>query len=1042
MRKPTIFGKYLLLERVNVGGMAEVFIAKAFGVEGFERILAIKKILPTMAEDEEFITMFIDEARISVQLNHANVVHIHELGKHDEAFFIAMEYVSGRDLRTMLERHRRRKEIMPTAQAVYVGSKICEGLDYAHRKKDARGQELHIIHRDVSPQNILCSYEGEVKIIDFGIAKAANRSQKTQAGILKGKFGYMSPEQVRGLPIDRRSDIFAVGVILYEMLTGEKLFVGESDFSTLEKVRNAEVPTPRQFNPNIPAGLEKVLMKSLAREAEDRYQWASDLQEDLMRFLLAGDAIYSAKHLASFMKEAFAEDLFREDEKMHRFASIGRPDEIEQSGVLAQPPPNKRRNTAQPIPATGSHPVPSAPLASPRPRLSSQSLPQLGISTVVGNAAAAVSAAIGNDTVNIPPPSAEELAEMDGAGDRTQIVDGDLMRENLKTSVGISPFMQADATANAVPSAEMQEDIPTGSFSEGGFDATMPPKRKNGAGTASAGSETKGSGFSTGSSEGDDMQPIDQTGFRPAMEQEEGSDTSANQKFVETIERSNANKSGAKQKIVIGDAPEYSGQTMVGPSPLAPKPGDDSTGERPQVPTTRLFKEHGEEGDEEEASEDNDALGDVSSSDDTDGQGRASVDEEPQEEEEQASVDPTNATIPPKPRPVRRSQPRKNDSVVASMPPSRKRLVIFGGIGGAIIILMGLISVLMLANNPARLAIQTTPEGPFTVKVSKTAEGGENTYDGAQAIELDPGDYFVDVIPASKAYQRKRLKVHLSGNQMLALPVVLNPTGPPARGEEKKPARTEAKPPPSETKPTEARPAEVKPELKAYTVNISSDEPNVEFTVDGKKAGKSPRAKVEGLTLDKPHVLVAKKDGFKVYTFNIENVDKLAEIDKYVVLEKDVTDAKPEPAPKEEKPKPEPVAKKEPKPKAEPVAKKEPEPKAEPKPKPEPVAKKEPEPKAEPKPKAEPPPPKEEKPVAGKGKGKLACASKPAGAEVWIDGKNTGRKTPVAISSALELPAGKHKVIFKLNGKASPPQEITIEADQTSVLKGIEIPGA
>src|SRR3954453_577842 len=342
MKKPIPFGKYLLLERINVGGMAEVFIGKAFGVEGFEKILAIKKILPTMAEDEEFITMFIDEARISVQLNHANVVHIHELGKHDEAFFIAMEYVSGRDLRTILERYRRRKEIMPTAQAVYVGSKICEGLDYAHRKKDARGQEMHIIHRDVSPQNILCSYEGEVKIIDFGIAKAANRSQKTQAGILKGKFGYMSPEQVRGLPIDRRSDIFAVGVILYEMLTGEKLFVGESDFSTLEKVRNAEVPTPRQFNPNIPAGLEKVLMKSLAREAEDRYQWASDLQEDLMRFLLAGDAIYSAKHLATFMKEAFAEDMLREAEKMERFAAIEKPDQMESSNVGATPTPAPR----------------------------------------------------------------------------------------------------------------------------------------------------------------------------------------------------------------------------------------------------------------------------------------------------------------------------------------------------------------------------------------------------------------------------------------------------------------------------------------------------------------------------------------------------------------------------------------------------------------------------------------------------------------------------------------------------------------------------
>src|SRR5688500_2186776 len=300
MKKPSIFGKYLLLERINVGGMAEVFVAKAFGVEGFERILAIKKILPTMAEDQEFITMFIDEARISVQLNHANIVHIHELGKHDDTFYIAMEYAAGRDLRTLLERYRRRKEIMPTAQAVFIASKMCEGLDYAHRKKDARGQDLGIIHRDVSPQNVLVSYEGEVKVIDFGIAKAANRSQKTQAGILKGKFGYMSPEQVRGFEIDRRSDLFAVGVILYEMLTGEKLFVGESDFSTLERVRNAEVPLPTRFNPNIPAGLERIVLKALAREPDDRYQWASDLQEDLMRYLFAGDQVFSSKQLSTF----------------------------------------------------------------------------------------------------------------------------------------------------------------------------------------------------------------------------------------------------------------------------------------------------------------------------------------------------------------------------------------------------------------------------------------------------------------------------------------------------------------------------------------------------------------------------------------------------------------------------------------------------------------------------------------------------------------------------------------------------------------------
>ncbi len=346
MKKPIPFGKYLLLERINVGGMAEVFLAKSFGVEGFERILAVKKILPTMVEDEEFITMFIDEARIAVQLNHANIVQIYELGKHDENYFIAMEYVSGQDLRTTLDRFKQQGEVMPIPMAVYIAQKMAEGLDYAHRKKDARGNELHIVHRDVSPQNVLISYEGEVKIIDFGIAKAANRAQKTQAGILKGKFGYMSPEQVRGLPIDRRSDIFAVGVCLYEMLTGEKLFVGESDFSTLEKVRNAEVVPPRKVNADIPEALEAVVLKALARDVEDRYQHASELQEDLMRFLLTDGTIYGAKHLGDFMHQTYAEELAAENQRMERYAHIEAPPElisgVTQSAAGVHPPPSPR----------------------------------------------------------------------------------------------------------------------------------------------------------------------------------------------------------------------------------------------------------------------------------------------------------------------------------------------------------------------------------------------------------------------------------------------------------------------------------------------------------------------------------------------------------------------------------------------------------------------------------------------------------------------------------------------------------------------------
>lgn len=271
MKKPIPFGKYVLLERINVGGMAEVFKAKAFGVEGFERLVAVKRILPSIAEDQEFITMFIDEAKISVQLTHANIAQIFDLGKVGESYFIAMEFVHGKDLRAIFDRARKRGETTPVPMSCYIAMKICEGLDYAHNKKDPAGRDLNLVHRDVSPQNCLISYDGETKLIDFGIAKAAGKAGRTQAGILKGKFGYMSPEQVRGLPLDRRSDIFAVGIVLYELLTGERLFVGESDFSTLEKVRNVEIMPPSTYNRRIPEELEQIVLKALAKDVDDRY---------------------------------------------------------------------------------------------------------------------------------------------------------------------------------------------------------------------------------------------------------------------------------------------------------------------------------------------------------------------------------------------------------------------------------------------------------------------------------------------------------------------------------------------------------------------------------------------------------------------------------------------------------------------------------------------------------------------------------------------------------------------------------------------------
>jgi eukaryotic-like serine/threonine-protein kinase len=311
--QPVPFGKYYLLERINVGGMAEVFKAKAFGVEGFERLVAVKRILPNIAEDEEFITMFIDEAKIAVQLQHANIAQIFDLGKVDDSFFIALEYVYGKDLRAIFDHLRKVGDRMPTAQVCYVMMQVCEGLDYAHNKRDSQGRDLHLVHRDVSPQNVLVGYEGEIKLVDFGIAKAAGKASKTQAGILKGKFGYMSPEQVRGLPVDRRSDVFAVGICLYELLTGERLFVGESDFSTLEKVRNVEILPPSSFNKRIAPELERIVLKALAKEVEDRYQNAIDLHDDLQAYLYSIGEFYSRKDLAGWMKKIFAAEL--EEEK-------------------------------------------------------------------------------------------------------------------------------------------------------------------------------------------------------------------------------------------------------------------------------------------------------------------------------------------------------------------------------------------------------------------------------------------------------------------------------------------------------------------------------------------------------------------------------------------------------------------------------------------------------------------------------------------------------------------------------------------------------
>ena len=278
------YGKYLLVDKIAVGGMAELFKAKQKGPEDFQRIVAIKRILPHLAANQEFVTMFIDEAKLAAQLNHPNIGHIYDLGKIDDTYFIAMEYIEGSDLRAILRELTDRKIHLPLTIAVFIAQALCSALHYAHSAKDADRRSMDLVHRDISPQNILISTSGEVKLVDFGIAKAATKASHTQSGALKGKLLYMSPEQAWGKKIDSRTDIFSLGTVLYEMLTGKKLFSGDSEMSILEKVRTATVTSPKEAREDLPDSLERIVMKALKKDPSQRYQDCRGMQQALEQF--------------------------------------------------------------------------------------------------------------------------------------------------------------------------------------------------------------------------------------------------------------------------------------------------------------------------------------------------------------------------------------------------------------------------------------------------------------------------------------------------------------------------------------------------------------------------------------------------------------------------------------------------------------------------------------------------------------------------------------------------------------------------------------
>ena len=317
--QPFLYGKYVILDRIAVGGMAEVFRAQTFGVHGFQRFLVIKRILPHLSKDEEFVDMFIDEAKIAVGLTHANICQVTDLGKIDDNYFIAMEYVNGKDLRAILKKCYASKSPLGIEQSIFIASEICKGLEYAHRREDPlTGQQLSVIHRDISPQNVMISYHGEVKIVDFGIAKTEFKIHRTQAGVLKGKFAYMSPEQSMGQELNVQTDIFSAGIILYEMLANKRLFLGGTDFETLENIKRCEVPSLREINPKVSKELEELVQKSLAKDQSERFQSAGQLQNALSKILYTEFPHFTQDHLSKKLFLLFEDDIKKESENLKK----------------------------------------------------------------------------------------------------------------------------------------------------------------------------------------------------------------------------------------------------------------------------------------------------------------------------------------------------------------------------------------------------------------------------------------------------------------------------------------------------------------------------------------------------------------------------------------------------------------------------------------------------------------------------------------------------------------------------------------------------
>ncbi len=321
------FGKYFLVRKLAEGGMAEIFLAKQVGAEGFERNVVIKRMLQHLSSVPDFVGMFLDEARLAARLAHQNIIQINDLGLADGCYFICMEYLAGEDFSTILRTAARRRSYVPIHVVLRIIADSAHGLHFAHEFTDEQGRPLNIVHRDISPSNIYVTYQGQVKLLDFGIAKAESRITNTTAGVVKGKYMYMSPEQARGDAVDRRADVFSLGVSLYEGLTNVRPFARDNDLAILNAVLSCDFKPPRQVRPDLPVEVEQVVTRAMAASPDERYQTAAEMAADLERLLAAWTSGQNVVSVGAYLRDLFGEERFNHKTRIPTLVSLA------QSGV-------------------------------------------------------------------------------------------------------------------------------------------------------------------------------------------------------------------------------------------------------------------------------------------------------------------------------------------------------------------------------------------------------------------------------------------------------------------------------------------------------------------------------------------------------------------------------------------------------------------------------------------------------------------------------------------------------------------------------------